>query len=107
MCGSCELGIAFEVIDGFPYDKGYHDGVKRGIEISTPKWIPVTEELPEIGEIVLIYYRWMNPPDKYSFACDYLCINKATMKPVWNKHPHKERILYWMPLPEPPKENKL
>ena len=70
-------------------------------------WIPVTERLPKLGETVLVCYRWINPSNKLSVTCDFLHIHSTTMKPVWWKHNHSHRVLYWMPLPpipEPPKD---
>lgn len=71
------------------YDKGFRDG--------TPKWIPVTERLPEDGKTVLvygvrggIYTAWCNQRYKY---------------PAWHKlnsKNHHCEPTHWMPLPEPP-----
>ena len=69
-----------------------------------PKWIPVTERLPEVGKKVLV------------FAYGNDTLTARMQKRTENGHPVFEcngiflemaklgRITHWMPLPEPPKE---
>lgn len=78
------------------YDKGYNDGVKHGIEISTPTWIPVTEMLPEPLEDVLV--------------CENGFIDVAHYDEVLQKWfdncSYEAEPSHWMPLPEPPKDGE-
>ena len=74
-------------------------------ELSKPKWIPVTERLPEDGEFVLVCnddghmliakhetetYEWYYKYTNYDFD-------------IWDNE-EQGPVCYWMPLPEPPKE---
>lgn len=68
-----------------------------------PSWISVKDRLPELGEEVLVYYHWINPPEKGSIGKDSMHIRDISMNPVWKKHPGG-KVTHWMPLPEPPKE---
>lgn len=65
-------------------------------ELSKPKWIPVTERLPDQGESVLVYRRGDNrvQPKMRIDVCPYLGDGIFCLIDV----------AYWMPLPEPPKE---
>ena len=67
------------------------------------EWISVAERLPTLGEEVLVYYQWMNPPDKYSIARDSMHIHDISMQPVWKKHLNC-RVSHWMQLPQPPQK---
>lgn len=107
MCGSCELGISFEVIDGFPCDKGYHDGVKRGIEISTPKWIPVTERLPDFeGMCLCMRKSYSNEKIRYQEIMYFDFDEQAFCSNVDGIFVADGNVTHWMPLPEPPKDGE-
>lgn len=61
-----------------------------------PRWIPMTERLPDAIEDVLIYVEWTG-------------VSGAKYREIWLTD--LESVLYqgdkpiaWMPLPEPPKE---
>lgn len=54
------------------------------------RWIPVTERLPDIGKVVLIYSK------EDDVEVDYY---GGDMFGYCN-------VTHWMPLPEPPKEDK-
>ena len=62
-------------------------------ELSKPKWIPVTERLPEKNGSYLVYVY-----------------GEATEMNYWHGKWHRLRddytkaVTHWMPLPEPPKE---
>ena len=69
-------------------------------ELSKPRWIPVTERLPEAGERVLCYCR-----------ANIYEVMKMRTDGDWV---HNDKVYYsaymsgfvtnWMPLPQPPKE---
>ena len=64
------------------YKNGYADG--------QPKWIPVTERLPEEYKAVFVCYE-----------SGKVYINYTTRGGKW--HCIGDDITHWMPLPEPPK----
>ena len=90
------------------YEKGYEDG--------KPRWIPVSETLPKVGENVLVI--------SYGRVCfakliltkgdngypTFVLQDGLNNKPVLETTTHNEhtenRITHWMPLPEPPKEGE-
>ena len=65
-------------------------------EVTKQNWIPVTERLPDQGESVLVYRRGDNrvQPKMRIDVCPYLGDGIFCLIDV----------AYWMPLPEPPKE---
>ena len=70
------------------YDKGYEDG--------RPKWIPVTERLPERGAEVLVCDTREDYVSVWEHIGDGLWFGNEV---IWAT----EDITHWMPLPEPPK----
>ena len=65
-------------------------------EAQMPKWISVEERLPDEGERVIIWH-----PDR--------TVSTSTFHfgRWWDRHGYHIgfRVVYWMPLPEPPKED--
>lgn len=74
-------------------------------EVAKPRWIPVAERLPKDGEFVLVCnddkhmmiakyetetYEWYYKYTNYDFD-------------IWDNE-EQGPVCYWMPLPEPPKE---
>lgn len=90
------------------YNKGYKDGVKDGIKIGTPKWIPVTERLPEEYKNVLCYYEYFRYGD---FNCMFRTIDRGYYgNGGWGGEAgqgYKNKVLAWMPLPKPPKDGEI
>lgn len=72
------------------YKNGYADG--------TPKWIPVTERLPEewVGVLVLSRYGFCE-------VAVYIGL-RGKWRITWNHDLFElDSVTHWMPLPEPPK----
>jgi len=65
--------------------------------MSENRWIPVTERLPEPATCVLVYDAGGN------MTVDFLVTSGDVEKYFWLA---KYRILFWMPLPEPPKKGE-
>lgn len=63
--------------------------IANGVTIQN--WIPVTERLPGIGELVFVC------------AGDHMDSNYLESSDEWG-FGFEHRITHWMPLPEPPKE---
>jgi hypothetical protein len=77
-----------------------------------PKWIPVTERLPEVGEDVLIYAVGKSDDfssviaitDRIIFRLFPSSEGVETWSSPWQYFMTNYEITHWMPLPEPPKE---
>ena len=74
------------------------NGVTLDNQVSSSKWIPVSERLPEAHRLVLC--RWTRGVGaSYGFARYNHDIN------VWYvSNEGMPNVTHWMPLPEPPKE---
>ena len=71
------------------------------LEESIPRWIPVTERLPETpGEYMVAYHPcyWDRVYDEIKVGLD-----SFRGKTSWAKKKY-QRVTHWMPLPQPPKE---
>lgn len=64
-------------------------------------WIPVTERLPEVGELVVVYTHNDAVTNRMVWL-DRMIVSNTNQTPHWYKL--EGRILYWMPLPSPPAE---
>lgn len=77
------------IYDRDQYSKGFRDG--------TPKWIPVTDRLPEEWVAVLVWSKcgfcetavYLGIPGKWRVTWDHTMLDEDT-------------ITHWMPLPDPP-----
>lgn len=82
------------------------EAYKKGIEDGKPKWIPVTERLPEDETLVLILCK---NGAMFVGYCGKQYVDKERrwhIKTALNstKLLNLGRVTHWMPLPEPPKE---
>ena len=73
-------------------EQAYRNGYEAGKEAGTPKWIPVTERMPEDGTKVLALAK-----NGRISECD--CV-----KSYVERFGNYEQLTHWMPRPELPKE---
>lgn len=66
--------------------------------VERPRWIPVTERLPDIGSNCLI-----SPVS--GCVAEGQFDGDGWTQYRWSAKLDKDTITHWMPLPEPPKEN--
>jgi hypothetical protein len=91
-----------ELMKALAYDR---DQYQKGYQDASPKWISVEDRLPENGKDVLCwyeYYRYGEYNAMYRTQGIGFCVNGH-----WGGEAasgHRAKVLYWMPLPEPPKE---
>ena len=97
-------------------EQAYKHGYEKGFEAGKPKWIPVSERLPENDGDYLIRkqlgkYHWY---DVLGFAKDGRKVNEYDFESEWENvwysydsewgYVTSDNVTHWMPLPEPPKE---
>ena len=73
------------------FTEAINEAYLRGKEDGKPKWIPVTERLPEYGQLVIVYSGGVLSPQVFA---------QHFWRADFNDWAH---ITHWMPLPEPPK----
>lgn len=74
--------------------------------VTVQKWIPVSERLPERFKKVLCWYEYRNGTGKMVQTYD---IGFYFKDDTWGgevSNGYDTKVLAWMPLPEPPKEEK-
>ena len=76
-------------------EMSYNNGYAKGLEDGKPKWIPVTERLPEPFEVVCVYV-----PAEQRVTDAYM-----TRHNEWVGIRMISVVTHWMELPEPPKED--
>ena len=87
---------------------GWIEQERKALLKSVPKWVSVTERLPEILHTVIVSGRM-----KYKWETDFFrFVDVATYSEGeffetfndWYEGQDEFEITHWMPLPEPPKE---
>ena len=81
-------------------EMAYKHGYEKGYEAGKPKWIPVSERLPEKCETVLCLL-----PTKECWVATWNIVDDQ----MWSDGESwcsKDYVTNWMPLPEPPKEGE-
>ena len=67
---------------------------------AVPRWIPVTERLPEKTGKYLVCGQWRGEPAE-TWVCELIAFGKIK---GWANEARNPAVTHWMPLPEPPKE---
>ena len=82
-------------------------------ELSKPRWIPVTERLPEDEQEVLVARHFLsnNQLKKNAITESFYVEVASRIGDDWTSYSdeykikrHLHKVIAWMPLPEPPKE---
>lgn len=73
----------------------FNNGYEKGCADSTPKWIPVAEQMPDEGERVLAFYQ--------DGVQRVLCTDTFGFPLIYTKDLNWVLATHWMPLPAPPK----
>ena len=69
--------------------------IEQIAELSKPRWIPVTERLPEDGQWVLVWGHGQKIP---------IMMFRESGAWIDDQFEFHTTVTHWMPLPEPPKE---
>ncbi len=85
---------------GSAYGRGWTLGYDAGREESKPRWIPVTERLPEDLTMVIVFCE-----DGVSYGlCEHLIADDEEIV-EWHDFLHYPITpTHWMPIPQPPQE---
>lgn len=87
---------------------GWIEQERKALLKSVPKWIPVAERVPEEYTDVLCYYEYFRYGD---YNCMFRTIDRGYFgNGRWGGEAgqgRKNKVLAWMPLPEPPKEEQI
>jgi hypothetical protein len=85
---------------GSAYGRGWTLGYDAGREENKPRWIPVTERLPEDLTRVIVFCE-----DGVSYGlCEHLIADDEEVVEWHDRLHYPITPTHWMPLPQPPKE---
>lgn len=94
----CECCIGCEVESG-GCDNAFVLSPKRAREyLSQPRWILVTERLPEKDGMYLAHGTWLTSGRKATDTCEFY-VHDGYFRAPWNFD-----VTHWMPIPPIPKE---
>jgi hypothetical protein len=90
----------------------FKHGYEKGYEAGKPKWIPVTERLPEKRGrylvVTQIKYVWQSEYRYFTDIAEYDPYGDGYIDGCWDIPDDWDddiHVSHWMPLPEPPKED--
>jgi hypothetical protein len=87
-------------------DCSYRIAFLAGYQAAKPQWISVKDRLPEEGQDCIFYVDFVDEWDKGSERINFQEIGVFNGKDRFyhRSHTDLDRVTYWMPLPEAPKE---
>ena len=77
---------------------------ERGKAEAEPRWIPVSERLPEAGEYIGDVAKYYLVQNEYGDMLVARYTNGEYWEQIFQLKPIGDEIVAWMPLPEPMKE---
>ena len=84
------------------YARSPYDAIEKVRAMEEPRWIPVTERLPEKTGKYLVCCQWRGEPAE-TWVCELIAFGKIK---GWANEARNPAVTHWMPLPEPPKEDE-
>ena len=110
ICSRCDFGqncngCTQKSDDAFCCDKLLHEAADAIEELSKPRWVPVTERLPEEHVFVLIRQEDDRMMVAERVDGDWWYRYFAYDVDRWDEN-EQGTITHWMPLPEPPKDGE-
>ncbi len=92
---------------GNDLNEAYCDGFESGVQSARPKWIPVTERMPEDHAMVIGF----TPRDGYMFVGFHVTSKHdgydfsywSLVTAMRSTQRMTKKVTHWMPLPEKPK----
>lgn len=110
MCNECQYNLDDEQneIDIADCTKALAEDVYEYVEqlvTNTPRWISVKDRLPESDDTVLCWYEYYRFGDHNAMYQTYGIGHY--FNGMWGgdvANGRKAKVLYWQPMPEPPKE---
>ena len=84
-------------------EQAYKHGYEKGYEAGRPKWIPVTERLPESVNEFIVMIKGAEMPTTLWYDCWSGCWYQPEIE---GGDGRKYEVTHWMLLPELPKEGE-
>jgi hypothetical protein len=85
---------------GADLQRAFDEGYEKGKADRPQEWIPCSERLPKIGEVVLVTWEW--GCKKYITIAYMVTIRGVTYWDSKLQHKYEPlNVLAWMPLPKP------
>ena len=97
------IDALIEWYGGEPTDIGAFENIIEKLPSAEPKWIPVTERLPEEWWPVLGLIQFCDEKEPPAQQVLWY-LGNGHWRETWRGDMIESAVTHWMPLPEPPKE---